>query len=342
MAEDATPDWRRRQETRRRRQRERLALRVQAPVPAALKGHDPLQRGGGSALRGVGMLGAAVLLHVAVLGGFLAASALLGEEVQAEVAAPLQVVVHEVPPPAPPAPPVVEPPPAPPEVEAPEPPAPVVEAPKPPPKPKRVKPRRRVKRSAPREVAKEAAPPADPTADAPPPPKEAAPQPRRIVGLNMESTVTGGGGPSFAVGNTRMGATAATADDPRGVKALAPGTPGRPGGASGADGTGNRVAAVIPGRGVKLEKPRRIGRVKPAYPELLKARNVEGDVKVMVSLDAAGRVTGVTLVAPSKHGAFNASALAAARRERFKPATRDGEGIAYRLSYTYRFRLNDR
>ena len=58
----------------------------------------------------------------------------------------------------------------------------------------------------------------------PPPPKTPPPSkaPPRVVGLDFESTSEGGGGPSFAVGNTREGKTADKAQNPADVSKVAP------------------------------------------------------------------------------------------------------------------------
>ena len=61
--------------------------------------------------------------------------------------------------------------------------------------------------------AAQPAPPADPVDVAPA--AEPAPERRRIVGISLSSTVQAGAGPSFAVGNTRMGETGAVAQSPK-------------------------------------------------------------------------------------------------------------------------------
>src|SRR5690606_18220546 len=103
----------------------------------------------------------------------------------------------------------------------------------------------------------------------------------------------------------------------------------------------NRVATRIPTPGVKLVKPKRSSQVRPNYPPKLRAQGIEANVVVEVRLDAQGAVVEATLVSPCPYEEMNQEALAAARRERFAPAMRDGKAIAYSISYTIRFRLSD-
>ncbi len=169
---------------------------------------------------------------------------------------------------------------------------------------------------------------------------EPAVRPRRIVGINMESTVQGGGGPAFAVGNTRMGRTALQAADPNAVLRTDPGRP-LPAPKARQHIPRNRAASRIPSAGVSFVKPRRLHQVKPEYPPLYRAQSLEGQVVVEVDIAATGAVTEVRIIGPSKHDEFNLAALQAAKKERFSPARRGGKAIAYRLSFSYRFRLSD-
>ena len=174
--------------------------------------------------------------------------------------------------------------------------------------------RRRKKKAAARPVV------ADPVG------RTAKPKPvakvRRVVGLSYESTVEGGNGPTFAVGNTRMGRSSRRAAAPKTVRPL------------------NQVAQ-LPEAKVVLVRPQRVKRIKPVYPPRYRAQGLEGDVVVSLQIGADGRIVSLRVVRPAKHPAFNESARAAARRERFSPATRDGVPIPFRISFTYRFRLNE-
>jgi protein TonB len=156
-----------------------------------------------------------------------------------------------------------------------------------------------------------------------------------VVGISFESTVKGGKGPTFAVGNTRMGETGERASGPTGLKPLPKGR------TSGKVGSPNRVASAIPSAGVTLVKPKRLSALQPDYPSILKAQGVEGNVVVLVSIDEKGQVTRVKILKGSGYDAMDTSAKRAAAKERFSPARRNGEPIAYTLKYTYRFRVRE-
>jgi protein TonB len=284
---------------RRQAARVRVAGHVRRPLTGPQRLFDPLSRDRRSParrlLRGVGMLLAAVAVHgaVVVLGLVIGRSEVGRRDV---IHQEVKVEMREHAPPPPPPPP--EPPP---------------EKPQPPPPPR---------------VVKRLPPPPQ----APPPEPVKAPPPR-VVGLSLESTAEGGEGPSFAVGNTRAGATAERAQAPRDVPATPP--PEAP-----AQAGPNQVARRIPTAGIRYTMPRGTPK-KPPYPVTLKAQGIEGDVGVVVIIDATGRVTSVKIVKPSPYPEMNEAARRAAAAEVFEPATRDGVPIAYSLPYTYKFRLED-
>jgi periplasmic protein TonB len=175
----------------------------------------------------------------------------------------------------------------------------------------------------------------------PPPPKPSEPPPpaapKRVVGLSLESTTEGGEGPGFAVGNTTMGQTDTKAVDPKSVgQAPAPDAPAPPDAPPGP----NRAATRVPGQGTVVRVPKRVAEVKPTYPELLRAQGLEADVVLLVHIDASGQVTSVKVITSSGQSDFDAAAVAAARTERYEPATKDGIPFPYDLKYTVRFRLD--
>jgi TonB family protein len=183
---------------------------------------------------------------------------------------------------------------------------------------------------------------------APPAPKiEEPPQkepdkkpPPRIVGLSFESTVGDGNGdgPSFAVGNTRMGETdkiaAKKEDVPKERPAPVQGTE-KPT-------TANQAATRIPVKGVTYTEAKYRGaQIKPDYPPTLKAQGVESDVEVLVFIDATGKVTNVKLLHESPYPEFNEAAKKAALAQAWEPSTRNGEPMASTKKYSYRFRITD-
>jgi TonB family protein len=54
-----------------------------------------------------------------------------------------------------------------------------------------------------------------------------------------------------------------------------------------------------------------------------------------------GRVTDAKVIKPSPHAEFNAAALAAAWRQTWEPARKDGVPMSFSQSYTYNFRLEE-
>lgn len=172
--------------------------------------------------------------------------------------------------------------------------------------------------------------------------EERKPAPLRVVGLSLEATVEGSGGPAFAVGETRFGETAPRAAGPRprapkDAPVAAPNTPPPAPVAS-----PNRIASRIPTAKVEYTMPKRKRPRLPPYPSTLRSQGIEADVTVLVSLNASGRVTQVTIVAPSPYPEFNEAARSTALGEEFEPARRDGVPVPYTLSYTYRFRIEER
>lgn len=163
----------------------------------------------------------------------------------------------------------------------------------------------------------------------------AAPPPRRIVGADFGSTIKGGDGPSIAVGNALDGHTASAAVGPS--KAQSRRSDAVPNTAAVSR---NRVATIVPTNNAKVVKPKRHKQVVPDYPPLLKAQGLEANVVVEVQITANGLVKSVEIVAPAKQREFNAAAKAAALKEKFQPATRNGVAIAFRLTFTYRYRIS--
>ncbi|MEQ9496289.1 MAG: TonB family protein [Deltaproteobacteria bacterium] len=199
-------------------------------------------------------------------------------------------------------------------------------------KPKPSKPRRAKPKAQSPEPSKpkrtEAAPPRVAESN----PAAADAPPRLRVGLRLSSTVPGGAGPAFAVGDTRLGTTervasAPVADAPVAAKAPPP---------------ANRRARH---RGVRtgdddVDPPRRLRRRAPPYPEVYRERGLEDRVTVELTVGEDGAAHDVRLVVRSAHEAFNDAAREAAERERFRPAIRGGAPIPYVLRFTYHFRLS--
>ncbi|QSQ12908.1 energy transducer TonB [Myxococcus landrumensis] len=206
---------------------------------------------------------------------------------------------------------VTKPPPPPPPEEKKEEPKP------PPPKPKPVKP-------PPIKVAEAPKPVPPPPEQAPPPPNEPPPPtpqakpPPLVVGMTMSSTTSAG---SFAapVGNTAYGQVAATAKDPKDVKAYS-------------------APKYTPIYQVDSE-PTVASEVKIPYPEEARRAGIEGTVTLSITIDHEGRVVAVKVLSGPGYG-LNEAARDAIKRFRFKPAIKGGEPVSTEMKYSYTFLLD--
>lgn len=276
----------------------------------------------------LGFVLAAAAAHALFLGVFYASSSLAAELREARKPRQnIEVVIQEAPPkPKAPQEPEVKPE-AKPEVKAEPKPEPKPEV-KPEPKPKpKARPKRR-KRPAP------PPPPPDPV-DLPEKEPEKPKEPvRRIVGLSLGSTSKGSQGPGYAVGNTRMGQTERVAASPEAAKPLAKTRTPPP------KTRVNQRATQIP-TSVQITRPKAKRRVTPRYPPDLRAQGVEGKVVVQVVIGKDGRVERAKVIRSSGYAAFDKEAIRAAQRELWEPARRAGQLMAYTLSFTTYFRLED-
>lgn len=200
-----------------------------------------------------------------------------------------------------------EPPPPPPKVEEPE--------PEPP------KPLEKVKLKPPPVKLAEVVKPKE---DVPPPPNEEPPPetPQKpvpiVVGISMSST-TQAGGFAVQVGNTTYGKASDKIVDAADVKPYAAPRYAPPGGAD--------------------TEPVMLGEVKIPYPDEAKKNEIEGSVRLKVTLDPEGLVTAVAVISGPGYG-LNEAARDALRKFRFKPATKGGETVGYTFVYTYTFLLD--
>jgi TonB family protein len=83
--------------------------------------------------------------------------------------------------------------------------------------------------------------------------------------------------------------------------------------------------------------------VEPVYPESARAAGAEGQVTLQLDVDAEGKLTGALVVNGSGRDDLDASALDAAKRLEFAPATRaDGRPAKARMLYRFSFSLKER
>lgn len=108
--------------------------------------------------------------------------------------------------------------------------------------------------------------------------------------------------------------------------------------------SGGSSAIAVPGQ--QPEQPKSQGVTPPqlktfvsaAYPPDAEKQGLEGNVVLQLDIDAAGKVTGATVVNPAGHG-FDEAAVAAALQFVFAPALRNGKAVPARILYRYSFTL---
>jgi periplasmic protein TonB len=151
---------------------------------------------------------------------------------------------------------------------------------------------------------------------APQPPVPGAPRPLPRVGLSLGSTVSTGGF-AVGVGNTVYGRAPETAADPASVRPYAGG--------------------VVPAARLTAQ-PRILELPRIPYPPDARRAGIEGQVVLVLRVDAGGAVRGVRVVdAPSPELARAADE--GARRFRFAPALLEGEPVETDIRFTYTFLL---
>lgn len=158
-----------------------------------------------------------------------------------------------------------------------------------------------------------AAPPAPTAAE---PPRAPPPPP---VGLDFASTVAAS---SFVVplGTTLQGAPPRLAAEAR--PASAPAHAGRGG-------------RYVPFDQVS-EPPVLLDEVRAAYPDAARTAGITGEVVLLLTIDAEGRVAEAHKLSGPGHG-LDEAALAAIWRFRFRPAQSDGQPVATVIRYIYSF-----
>lgn len=84
--------------------------------------------------------------------------------------------------------------------------------------------------------------------------------------------------------------------------------------------------------------PELLGFVEAPYPEAAQKSGIEGEVQLLISIGADGRVTDARVAAGAGHG-FDEAALAAVKAFTFRPAEIDEKPAAVQIEYVYRFVL---
>lgn len=196
-----------------------------------------------------------------------------------------------------------------------------IEAPKPPPEPE--KPAEAPKPPPKVPQVKVAQPKPVPIKEPPPPTEEAPPEPDAkpppvVIGLSLSNTNAAG---SFAVqtGNSVMGKTDTTAVDPNSVKKYS-------------------APKYVPAGGADSDPVIALEPQIPYPPEAKKA-DVEGAVRLKLTIDFEGHVVDVVVISGPGYG-LNEAAAEGIKRFRFKPAMKNGEPVSTTIAFLYRFELD--
>lgn len=80
-------------------------------------------------------------------------------------------------------------------------------------------------------------------------------------------------------------------------------------------------------------------RVEPHYPSKAMRRGIEGWIKVVFTVNNAGRVANVQVLAAQPPRIFDQAAIRAVRQWRFKPTTIDGYAVSNRAMQLFTFNL---
>jgi TonB family protein len=89
-----------------------------------------------------------------------------------------------------------------------------------------------------------------------------------------------------------------------------------------------------------VDTPARLARGEvPSYPLQAREDGVEADVPLELVVSREGAVESAQVLRRAGHGLDDA-ALAAARRFRFTPATKQGHAVRVRVAWTVEFRLH--
>jgi len=188
-----------------------------------------------------------------------------------------------------------------------------VERPPPPPPPTVTLERPRPKPKYTGEAKKPAKTEPPPPNDTPPP--DPGPPPPVVVGLTLQSTTTASA-VSVPVGNTLVGKPAAQATAPGAVR------------------PGYSPLYLVDTRPELLDAPSE----EDVYPREAKKQGIEGQVDLVITVEADGRVSAARVVSGPGHG-LNEAAVAAVLRAHFRPATRGGKPVATDVGYRYTFAI---
>ena len=85
--------------------------------------------------------------------------------------------------------------------------------------------------------------------------------------------------------------------------------------------------------------PRPLKAIRPEYPKASRQRGEEGDVVLVLSINAQGQVVSASVAESSGYQELDAAAIRAANKARFSPAKRGRTAVASEARVTITFRL---
>lgn len=103
-----------------------------------------------------------------------------------------------------------------------------------------------------------------------------------------------------------------------------------------------RLATIVNRSSAQDEEPtvREMPKVNDEYPEEARQANVDGVVKLRITVDAQGRVTDAVVVTGLGYG-LDEEAVRRVKRFTFNPGTRKGQAVATTTNFNIRFALEE-
>ena len=113
--------------------------------------------------------------------------------------------------------------------------------------------------------------------------------------------------------------------------AVAPTDP-EPGAAAGSDAPVSTIPDLVhyPAKDLDVY-PQVLTRITPEYPQAARDAQVAGSVTLLVSIDEAGRVIGISVMDAAPEGVFEQAAQQALENTAFYPAQKDGRTVRSRI-----------
>ncbi|HEY3756986.1 MAG TPA: energy transducer TonB [Opitutaceae bacterium] len=100
------------------------------------------------------------------------------------------------------------------------------------------------------------------------------------------------------------------------------------------------VLVPLPSLRADFEAPVPVRMVAPDFPSEMRRQGISGIVMVNCQIDSEGHVQDPKVVKASNE-AFSDPAVKAVKQWKFKPAHRDGEAVAVRVTIPMKFSLDD-